>query len=212
MTNVISHREVIEIWLSRFEEALTRNDMPALSRLFESDCYWRDLVAFTWNIVVFEGFGKIAEMLSVRLAETAPSTFVANRTKAMNGVVQGSFAFETRVGRGAGYLRLRDGLCWTLLTTLTEIKGHEEPLRERRDPVNVAGQPAPKGNWFERRRDHEATLGISEQPFVAIVGGGQAGLGLSARLKMLAVPTIVVDRHPRPGGRLEKTLQESAYT
>ena len=181
-----------------------RNDMPALSGLFESDCYWRDLVAFTWNIVVFEGIDEIAGMLSARLADTAPSTFFVNRTKEMNGVTQGSFTFETRVGRGAGYLRLRDGRCWTLLTTLTELKGHEEPLRERRDPVIVAGQPAPERNWLERRSDDEATLGISKQPFVVIIGGGQAGLGLTARLKMLAVPTIIVDRHPRPGDAWSK--------
>ena len=199
MKKEMSDLKIIQNWLSCFEEALARKDVPALSRLFESDCYWRDLVAFTWNIVVFEGLDEIAGMLSARLDDTAPSTFVANRTKEMNGVVQGSFTFETRVGRGAGYLRLRNGLCWTLLTTLTEIKGHEEPLRERRNPVISAGQPAPKRNWLERRRDDEATLGISKQPFVVIVGGGQAGLGLSARLKMLDVPTIIVDRHPRPG-------------
>ena len=198
MTNALSNMEVVQNWLSRFEEVLTRNDMPALSKLFEGDCYWRDLVVFTWNMVVFEGLDEIEGMLSARLADTAPSTFIANRTKQMNGVVQGSFTFEARVGRGAGYLRLRDGLCWTLLTTLTELKGHEEPLRERRNRVVVAGQPAPQ-NWLERRRDDEATLGISKQPFVVIVGGGQAGLGLAARLKMLAVPTIIVDRHPRPG-------------
>ena len=198
MTNALSNREIVQNWLSRFEEVLTRNDMAALSELFEGDCYWRDLVVFTWNMVVFEGLDEIEGMLSARLADTAPSTFIANRTKQMNGVVQGSFTFETRVGRGAGYLRLRDGLCWTLLTTLTELKGHEEPLRERRNRVVVAGQPAPQ-NWLERRRDDEATLGISKQPFVVIVGGGQAGLGLAARLKMLAVPTIIVDRHPRPG-------------
>ena len=198
MTNSLSHREVIQIWLSRFEEALAHNNMAGLSELFENDCYWRDLVIFTWNMVVFEGLDEIEEMLAARLADTGPSNFVANRTKETNGIVQGSFTFETRVGRGAGYLRLRNGLCWTLLTTLTELKGHEEPLRERRDPVIVAGEPAPP-NWLERRREDEATLGLSEQPFVVIVGGGQAGLGLAARLKMLAVPTIIVDRHPRPG-------------
>lgn len=198
MTNVLSNREIIQNWLSRFEDALTRNDMATLTKLFESDCYWRDLVIFTWNMVVFEGLDDIEGMLSARLADTSPSNFVANRTKEMNGVVQGSFTFETRVGRGAGYLRLRNGQCWILLTTLTELKGHEEPLRERRDPVIVAGEPAPQ-NWLERRSEDEATLGISEQPFVVIVGGGQAGLGLAARLKMLAVPTVIVDRHPRPG-------------
>src|SRR5947209_18299081 len=32
------------------------------------------------------------------------------------------------VGRGRGYLRLRDGKAWTLLTTLEELRGHEESV------------------------------------------------------------------------------------
>src|SRR6266446_9601951 len=40
--------------------------------------------------------------------------------------------FDTSVGRGLGHLRLRDGKAWTLLTTLNELKGHEEPKRDRR--------------------------------------------------------------------------------
>ncbi|GIS67656.1 MAG: hypothetical protein CM1200mP6_07240 [Anaerolineaceae bacterium] len=32
-----------------------------------------------------------------------------------------------------------------------------------------------------------------------MVGGGQGGIGLAARLKVLGVPTIVVDKNQRPG-------------
>ncbi len=32
-----------------------------------------------------------------------------------------------------------------------------------------------------------------------IVGGGQAGIGLAARLRQLSVPTIVIDKRARPG-------------
>jgi len=33
---------------------------------------------------------------------------------------------------GIGHIRLRDGKAWTLLTTLNDLKGHEEPKRDRR--------------------------------------------------------------------------------
>src|SRR3546814_4028050 len=42
-------------------------------------------------------------------------------------------SFETAVARGRGHVRLRNGKCWTLLTTMAELKGHEEPKGERRD-------------------------------------------------------------------------------
>ena len=40
---------------------------------------------------------------------------------------ESGIGFETAVGRGVGHLRLRDGKAWTLLTTMYELKGHEEP-------------------------------------------------------------------------------------
>ena len=46
-----------------------------------------------------------------------------------DGVTEAWLAFETEAGRGIGHLRLRDGQAWTLLTTLQELKGHEEPKR-----------------------------------------------------------------------------------
>ena len=37
-----------------------------------------------------------------------------------------------------------------------------------------------------------------------IVGGGQGGIGLGARLKRLGVPTLIVDALPRPGDAWRK--------
>jgi putative flavoprotein involved in K+ transport len=43
------------------------------------------------------------------------------------------------------------------------------------------------------------TLGHSVQPYCLIVGGGQNGLMLAARLKRLGVSALVIDALPRPG-------------
>ena len=53
--------------------------------------------------------------------------------------------------------------------------------------------------WKEKREGEAAELGYGAQPYVLVIGGGQGGIGLGARLRQLGVPTIVVDRHPRPG-------------
>ena len=46
-----------------------------------------------------------------------------------DGIVTAWINFDTAVGRGSGLLRLNDEGAWTLLTTLDELKGHEEPPR-----------------------------------------------------------------------------------
>ena len=43
-----------------------------------------------------------------------------------SGVIDSWFTFETAVSRGKGHIRLKDGKCWTLLTTMRELKGFEE--------------------------------------------------------------------------------------
>jgi putative flavoprotein involved in K+ transport len=44
-----------------------------------------------------------------------------------------------------------------------------------------------------------ATLGYSEQPYCLIIGGGQGGLALGARMKRIGVPTLIVDALEKPG-------------
>ena len=54
-------------------------------------------------------------------------------------------------------------------------------------------------SWLEERERESEELGYSRQPYVVVIGGGQGGIGLGARLRQLGVPTIIVDKHPRPG-------------
>ena len=187
-------------FLSRLEEALTRRDAHAAAALFTADCHWRDLIAFTWNITTAEGRDKIVSMLDATLSTTRPTGWRPDdQATEAEGIVTGWFAFETATGRGRGHLRLRDGLCWTILTTMTELKGHEEKRGRTREPGAPHGIRPDRRSWLERRQHEADTLGITEQPYVLIIGGGQGGLGLGARLRRLDVPTIIVDAHARPG-------------
>ena len=52
---------------------------------------------------------------------------------------------------------------------------------------------------MERKQAAEASLGYDAQPYCVIVGGGQGGIALGARLRQLDVPTIIVEKNPRPG-------------
>ena len=105
-------------------------------RLFGEECFWRDLVAFTWNVKTLEGRGRdrghaarqSGRDRSVRVAHRGRSGSLPRRWRWRS---LGSLR-DRRRARGRGVLRLKDGKAWTLLTTLEELKGFEERKAERR--------------------------------------------------------------------------------
>ena len=50
-------RDTISQWLEEFETALKVGDIEKAAQLFGDESYWRDLIAFSWNIVTVEGRG-----------------------------------------------------------------------------------------------------------------------------------------------------------
>jgi putative flavoprotein involved in K+ transport len=52
---------------------------------------------------------------------------------------------------------------------------------------------------LEQRRAEAEELGRTTQPHTLVIGGGQGGIALGARLRQLGVPAIVVDRGARAG-------------
>ena len=187
-------------WLQNFQSALTSGQPAAVSALFAEDCYWRDLVAFTWNIRTQEGRGAIEAMLAARLADVAPSAIgIDGEATEAGGVTECWFNFETRVARGRGHLRLQGDLAWTLLTTMVELKGFEEKKGPNRIKGAEHGVHKHRKTWLELRQEEQARLGVQDQPYVLIVGGGQGGIMLAARLRRLGVPHLVVEKNARPG-------------
>ena len=183
-------------WLEKFAAALAHADIDAACRLFAADGFWRDLVAFTWNIRTCEGREEIQAMLAATLTTAAPFAFVL-RTCDADGAW---FSFETRAGRGIGYLRLKGERCWTLLTTLQELKGFEEKAGRHREPGVDHGVIVGRRTWLENRQATESEYASGErQPYVVIVGGGQGGIALAARLKRLNVPCVVLEKNARAG-------------
>ena len=87
---------------------------------------------------------------------------------------------------------------------MTELKGFEETKGERRTKGAEHGVHPGRKTWLEQRGRRRPTLGYTEQPYVVIVGGGQGGIALGARLRRLGVPTIIVERNARPGDSWRK--------
>ena len=195
----------VDQWLASFDAALTAGDPAAAAELFLEDSYWRDLVAFTWNIKTVEGRDGVEELLTATLASTKPSDWRTSEPPTEEaGVTTAWIEFETATGRGNGLLRLKDGKAWTLLTALTELKGHEEPKGpgRRKGVEHGATRSARPGSRRAAARPRSSAT--PRQPEVVIVGGGQGGIALGARLRQLGVPTIIVERNERPGDSWRK--------
>jgi putative flavoprotein involved in K+ transport len=193
-----------ERWLHDFEEALRARDVARAAGMFAATSFWRDLVSFSWNIATVENPEGAAELLTENLDRTDPTSFaVEEPADEADGVTTAWFTFETAVGRGRGLVRLveADGdlKAWTFLTTLYELKGFEEPRGQARPMGAEHGANKERMTWLERREQEEADLGVGVQPYVLVIGGGQGGVALGARLRQLGVPALVVDKHERPG-------------
>jgi cation diffusion facilitator CzcD-associated flavoprotein CzcO len=206
-----------ENWLAQFEEALTKPDDGLLKTLFCQDGHWRDVLALSWNIQTINGADGILRELKALAGSAAPSGFAVDPDRraprkvmrAGTNCIEAIFKFETRVGRGSGIIRLNpdaaDGnklKAWTLLTELGELKGFEEQLGAQRPRGNAYSRDFRGPNWLDLRK---ASAGYADHdPTVLVIGGGQSGLSIAARLKQLNVDTLIVDREKRIGDNWRK--------
>jgi cation diffusion facilitator CzcD-associated flavoprotein CzcO len=190
-------------WLGQFESALTRGDAAKLSGLFQPDGHWRDVLALSWNIQTVSG-SAVADALkqassagasgfTLDTARTPPRLVTRAGTKSIEAI----FKFETAIGRGSGVVRLIGDKAWTLFTALDEMKGHEERTGKRRPTGQSHSRDFRGPNWLDQR--NAAAAYTDNGPEVLVVGGGQAGLSIAARLKQLNVDTLIVDREARIG-------------
>ena len=212
----------VEDWLADFERALAGDDAAQLSSLLHADGYWRDVLAFTWTLSTVHGAQPIATSLASRNARMKASGFALSATRTPPRVVtrvgteaiEAFFEFRTAYGRGEGVVRLyadaHDGdahggdalRAWTLLTSLEELAGFEERLDRTRPKGEAYSRDFHGPNWLDLRRAAAAYQG--RDPAVLVVGGGQAGLAIAARLTQLGVDTLIVDRHARIGDNWRK--------
>src|SRR6266481_6076135 len=199
-----------ENWLAQFETALAEPDDGLLKTLFHPDSHWRDVLALSWNLQTINGADAILTELKTRARRAAPSAFqidpdrAAPRrvTRAGTNAIEAIFKFET--AQGSGILRLIPGdgdgnrlKAWTLLTALDELKGFEEQQGGSRPRGEAYSRDFRGPNWLDLRK--AAAEYANRDPVALVVGGGQAGLSIAARLKQLQIDTLIVDREARIG-------------
>jgi hypothetical protein len=223
----VSATQAAQSWLVPFAAALQAQDAAAAAEFFQPDGLWRDVLAFTWNIQTMTGRPAIEATLRETLAQTVPANIhiPTKRTaprwvsRAGTECIEAIIEFEAAFGPAHGVLRLVADAetpgrlrAWMLVTNLQELSGHEE-LFKRRTPEDST-RDFGAANWLDRLQTQHAFA--DRDPAVIVVGGGQAGLSLAARLHQLGVDTLIVDRHQRIGDNWRKryhslTLHNEVY-
>ncbi len=208
--------EEANAWLTAFARGLGRRDTGALASLFLADCHWRDLLALTWDVQTLSQREPVLAALIGSVAPFDPRDFRIDprRTaprivkRAGETVLEVLFRFDTSVGPCEGVLRLKSSQpgaprqAWSLATALDAIDGHEENFRKPRNRSHTVPRDFGAPNWVDQRRADAAYEG--REPAVIVIGAGQAGLSIAARLRQLDIDTLVVDRHERVGDNWRK--------
>ncbi|UPY35770.1 NAD(P)/FAD-dependent oxidoreductase [Sediminicoccus sp. KRV36] len=195
--NAMDHSATATAWLGHFEAALAAGDASAL---FQPDGHWRDVLAFTWELRTISGAAAIAAALRgarARNFRLDPERSPPRRVqRAGVDCLEVIFAFDAEHGEGHGVARLVEGRAWTLLTALGELAGAAQV--ELPDYSREFGGE----NWLDKR--NRARAYADHDPAVLVVGGGQAGLSIAARLGQMGVDTLIVDRAARIGDNWRK--------
>ena len=209
--------KVVNEWLKHFETALSRNRFNDAANLFVDQGQWRDLLAFTWHVQTMSGKQEILHTLQQTTPKAKPSglSLAEERTpprvidRADTICIEAFIKLDTVWGPASGILRLvadEDGpnslKAWVLMTSLEEIRGHEEAIGDRRPSGENYSRSFGGDNWLDLRNKSREYR--DREPAVLIVGAGQSGLTLAARLSVLGVDTLLIDKHQRVGDNWRK--------
>jgi cation diffusion facilitator CzcD-associated flavoprotein CzcO len=199
-------------WLASFAAALEAQDVQKTVSLFEPEGHWRDLIGFDWNLSTHNGREAIAAMLERTIQDSSPRNFrlAPRRTaprqvmRAGRQVIEAMFEFDTNIGAANGVIRLvpdpnqqGQARAWIVMTSLDSIRGHEELLGSRRPTGDDYSREFGGPNWLDKRQ--QALAYADRDPAVLVIGAGQAGLSIAARLGQLGIDTLMIDRNARVG-------------
>lgn len=203
-------RQIAETWLAKFNEALRERDYPRASSMMHADGYWRDLLTFGWDFRNLHGIDNIRTWLAEAFDLNVADNFRLEGEPAIGAMgehdktLEFFFTFDTGIAHGRGYARLVENTnlpgsvkAFTILTAMKELKKYPQPTARNRSRDDLRMKSRELENWRDRR--NEARQFKDKDPEVVIIGGGQSGLMLAARLGQLNVSTLVVERTERVG-------------
>ena len=194
-------------WLTAFSKSTSAADVNSTIDLLTDECWWRDLLALTWDLRTFHGVDTIRTLLADRLLDAhfnavveAPGLTGYDQPFPDVGWIRVHFTFENAAGSCLGVARLvptqdsRGIIVWKACNVCSKL----EALRGHPPAIGALRNFEPNhGKWAERRKREVEYA--DREPEVVIIGGGHSGLAVAARLKVMGVPTLVVEKNARIG-------------
>ena len=210
-SHIVNIRNEVDNWLLSFNEAISdknskTDSIENLNKLFFENSHWRDILALTWQIETTSGKQNIIPKLYDKVLNVIAKDFVIDPqrtqprevTRAGKNVVEVILKFKTKFGRCEGVVRLYEDReasgtfkAWNFLTALSDLNSSFNKKEDQYE--NTLEGP----NWLDVRK--EDRLYKDRDPEVLVVGSGQAGLSIAARLKQQNIDTLVVDKNERVG-------------
>ena len=140
-----------------------------VSTLFTDDALWRDYLAFEWDLQTHEGT-TLADKAKTLLPYTQADVSIAS----LETLTPSEFVVEFMApnGHATAYIQLQGRQCHRLFTALHSLHDDKRSLSQANG---------------------------KDKPFVLIVGAGQSGLALAARLQQLKIPYLVIEKNRRIG-------------
>ncbi|MDA7799569.1 NAD(P)/FAD-dependent oxidoreductase [Alphaproteobacteria bacterium] len=180
--------------------------------LFHDNSFWRDALALSWQLQTITGATDILNSLPAAAAKAGISAITRDHqataprlvNRAGSDAIEAFFTFTTDVAHCRGILRLTADdnhpdhyRAWTFFTAIDELIGFEEKTERNRPTGQSYSRDFRGPNWLDKRL--AAASFENHDPAVLVVGGGQAGLSIAARLTQLGIDTLIVDKNSRIG-------------
>ncbi|KAE8391161.1 hypothetical protein BDV23DRAFT_193357 [Aspergillus alliaceus] len=201
---------IVERWIARLQTNLIQH-CPDLSALLHKDSWWRDMLAFAWDFYTVRGQDKIeayiarhqpqAQIAGLRLhADIIPVVETPQQGLTWMRAV---FEFQNSCEEGLGVVYLtcqeeEESNKWKAYAVYTALQmlqkfGIEDSVASRRgDVVQVDSMPGGPGRCRQPKFKEK-------QPTVMVLGAGQSGLNISARLQVMGISCLLVEQNKRVG-------------
>ncbi|KAG1793725.1 putative dimethylaniline monooxygenase (N-oxide-forming) [Suillus plorans] len=187
----LSAEAISSAWLAAFISDISGPSFT-LKRSFTSDSYWRDLLAFTPDFRTLHSLPKIQDFFSDPVSLARPSQFRLlpgvrhRRISPTKTFIQGIIQFHTVIAQCSGVFTLTQTedsswKAWSFVTMMDRLSG----VVDRFDAHTPLCRPA---EW-------DTAMGYT----AVVVGAGQCGLSVAARLENLGISTLVLERSGRIG-------------
>ncbi|KAL2850502.1 hypothetical protein BJX68DRAFT_255200 [Aspergillus pseudodeflectus] len=200
-------RKEAEGIVARLATSISEADARGFADLFLDHGVWRDKLSFTWDFRTFNFRNAILRAATDVLPQTKARNFtflapapVVCRPYPDFSHLQFVVSFETEIVLASAVINAvltKDG--WRIYTMHTVA----ESLKQFPELPASDGHMTGITSWESQRREAINTV----EPEVLIIGGGQNGLAMAARLKRLGMENLIIERSDEIGDIWKKRYE-----